>query len=83
MQASQAVVAGTVGLRRMPQHQVVRGEDAQRPGRLAPARQDVEDDVVADGPGGKRLVRGGLDQLQAILQHGRQKPHDPAVGLVA
>ncbi len=83
MQAWQAVVAVAVRQRRMPQGQVVRRDDAQRPGRFAPACQDVEDHVVAHGPGSERLARSGLDRLQAVFQHRRQPPHEPAIGLVA
>ncbi|WP_252865764.1 hypothetical protein [Brevundimonas diminuta] len=66
----------------MPQGKVIRRDDAQRPGRFASARQDVEDDVVAHGPGSERLARGGLDRLQAVFQHSRQNPHEPAIGFV-
>src|SRR3546814_1316434 len=63
--ASQQIVAGTVGERRMPQHPVFRSDDAVGCRRLAAPGEDVEDQLVAG-----RSVRSEehTSELQSLMR---------------
>jgi hypothetical protein len=52
MQASQLIIAFTVGDRRMHKGQILGGDDGEQPRWLAASGEDVEDDVVALGYSG-------------------------------
>ena len=53
-----------------------------RPGRLAAAGEDVQDNLVAGGPRFQRFADRGLDRIQAIGHDCCQHAHEATIGLV-
>ena len=66
----------------MLQHPVFRSDDAVGCRRLAAPGEDVEDQLVAGRSVRQRFAHGSLYRLQAIGEHRREDPHEPAIGLV-
>src|SRR5918994_1945248 len=64
----EAVVAGTVGRRRVPQPKRVRGHDGDRGSGLTAPGEDVQDHIRRVDTLTQRLLAGGLDRGQAVAQ---------------
>src|SRR5918994_3697148 len=66
----EAVVAGTVGRRRVPQPKRVRGHDGDRGSGLTAPGEDVQDHIRRVDTLTQLLLAGGLDRGQAVAQNG-------------
>jgi hypothetical protein len=68
----------------MPQLQRFWDKDRRRRRRLAPARQNVEDDVGAMDALGQGFGASGFDGGQSIAEHGGENfDHLPVAGVAA